>query len=63
MNNRFYVALACYVALALLAAATLEGPFRLAIWIFLGGLAFKTWLVTAREKQEKDDEDDTGHAG
>jgi cyanate permease len=54
VNPRFYLALGCYAILALLAAVTLEGPFRLAIWVFLGGLAFKTWLVTLREKENQD---------
>lgn len=54
VNHRFLLALVCYAALALLAAVTIDGPFRLAVWIFLGGLAVKTWLVTLREKQEQD---------
>ena len=57
MNSRFYLALGCYAVLALLAAVTLEGPFRLAIWVFLGGLAVKTWLVTLREKENEDSEE------
>lgn len=49
---RFYLAMAAYVGLTLLATFTLSGPFRLATWVFLGGLAFKTWLVTLRRDQD-----------
>jgi diacylglycerol kinase len=56
VNNRFYLALASYAVLGLMAAVTLEGPFRLAIWVFLGGLALKTWLVTLREKEQDKEE-------
>jgi predicted membrane channel-forming protein YqfA (hemolysin III family) len=54
LDNRFYMAMGCYAVLALLAAFTLSGPFRIAVWVFLGGLAVKTWLVTLRR-----DEDDS----
>ena len=40
-------------ALALLATFTLVGPFRLAVWILLGGLAVKTWLVTLRRDEDQ----------
>ena len=33
-------------ALALLAAVTLDGLFRVAVWIFLAGLAVKTWIAS-----------------
>ncbi len=49
---RFYFALAAYAVLALLALLTLQDPFRLATWVFLGGLAFKSWLVTLRQDDE-----------
>jgi len=32
-------------ALALLAAVTLDGLLRIAVWIFLAGLAVKTWIA------------------
>jgi hypothetical protein len=41
--------MACYAGIALLAAFTLDGDFRLVVWIFLGGLAVKTYLVTLRK--------------
>jgi hypothetical protein len=50
--NRFYLAIIAYAALAVLAGFTLDGSFRLVVWVFLGGLALKTWLVILRERQE-----------
>ncbi|MCZ2075139.1 MAG: hypothetical protein HUU41_04875 [Bryobacteraceae bacterium] len=47
--SRFHAALAAYLTIFLLASFTLKGPFRIAIWIFLVGLAFKTWLATKRD--------------
>ncbi len=49
-RRRLYAALAAYGVLALLAAATLDRPFRLITWVFLGGLAVKSWLVYLRER-------------
>ena len=51
-NMRFYLAMASYAVLAALAGFTLNGPFRLATWVFLAGLAVKTWLVTLRRDEE-----------
>ena len=48
-KRKFYVALACYAALALLAGLTLDGNFRLVVWILLGGLAVKTYIAKLRE--------------
>jgi hypothetical protein len=45
-GRKFYVALACYAAIAVLAALTLDGKFRWAVWIFLAGLALKTYIAT-----------------
>jgi hypothetical protein len=44
MQKRFLWAMAAYGALALMAAFTLDGKFRIAVWIFLGGLAAKTLI-------------------
>lgn len=44
-NPRFIAAISCYAVLAVLAAFTLEGLFRTAVWIFLGGLAVKTFIA------------------
>ena len=41
-------AMAAYVVLALLAAFTLSGKMRIAVWIFLGGIAVKTVLSSLR---------------
>jgi len=46
IGPKFYRAMACYAAIALLAALTLDGKFRLVVWIFLAGLAVKTYLTT-----------------
>ena len=45
MHKRLSFALSCYVVLALLAAFTLDGLFRTAVWIFLGGLTLKTLIA------------------
>jgi hypothetical protein len=45
----FLTAMACYAAIALLAAFTLDGNFRLVVWIILAGLAAKTYLATLRK--------------
>ena len=44
MQKRFYRAMACYGVLALSATFTLDGKFRLAVWI-LAGLAVKTLIA------------------
>jgi hypothetical protein len=50
MNIRFIVALACYTALALLSAATLDGVFRIGVLVVLSGLAVKTWIAQSRQQ-------------
>jgi hypothetical protein len=45
-------ALGLYAALAAMAGWLLSGEFRLAIWIFLGGLAVKTWIAGKRRALE-----------
>jgi hypothetical protein len=37
-------AMAALVGIAVLAAFTLTGKMRIAVWIFLGGMAVKTFL-------------------
>ena len=39
------MAMTCYIAIALLAWITLDGKFLWVVWIFLGGLALKTYLA------------------
>ncbi len=48
MKARFITAMACYGVLALLSAFTLDGVFRIGVWILLGGLAVKTWIAQAQ---------------
>ena len=43
---KFYTALICYGSIGLLAALTLDGKLRLAVWILLAGLAVKSYLHT-----------------
>jgi hypothetical protein len=38
-----------YAAIALLAAFTLNGKFLWVVWIFLAGLAVRTYLATLRK--------------
>jgi hypothetical protein len=52
-RRRLHGALLCYGILAAIAALVLEGPFRLVTWIFLGGLAIKSWVVYERDRQER----------
>lgn len=48
-GRRFYAAVACYAGIALLAGFTLDGNFRLFVWIFLGGLMLRTYFLTQRK--------------
>jgi hypothetical protein len=41
--------MACYAAIALLATFTLDGKFRLVVWVILGGLALKTYIATLKQ--------------
>jgi hypothetical protein len=50
MDLKFVAAMASYAILALLAGFTLEGRFRLAVWILLGGIALKTILVVLKRR-------------
>jgi hypothetical protein len=42
----------CYAALATLAGFTLTGDFRIATWVFLGGIALKTYLAVVKSRQQ-----------
>jgi hypothetical protein len=50
MKPKFAVALAIYLALALLAVFTLEGKIRIATLIFLAGFAIKMCLVVLKSR-------------
>ena len=45
LKQRFLSALAAYAAIAIMAALTLDGLLRTAVWIFIGGLAVKTLIA------------------
>jgi hypothetical protein len=45
MTTRFLWALSVYAVLALMAAFTLDGNLRLAVWILLAGLTVKTIIA------------------
>jgi len=47
-RSRLIAAMAAYTVLAALATLTLSGKMRIAVWIFLGGMAVKTWLSSLR---------------
>ena len=51
MKPRFRSAMVCYAVFAVLAALTLEYRLRAVVWIFLAGLAVKTWIAAARERE------------
>jgi hypothetical protein len=42
--------MALYGLLGVLAWAWLAGPLRLALWVFLAGLALKTWIAAFRRE-------------
>lgn len=46
MKMRLYAAMACYATLALAAAYTLDGSFRIVVWIVLGAFGVKTYVAT-----------------
>lgn len=50
-RRRLYGALAVYAIIAVLAACTLEGMFRVVVWIFIGGLAVKTWIAWLQQQR------------
>jgi len=45
MTSRFLWALGVYAVLALMAACTLDGNLRVAVWIMLAGLTVKTCIA------------------
>jgi hypothetical protein len=48
MNLRLALALGAYAIFSLLAAFTLEGKLRTAVWILMAGFAAKTWIAHRR---------------
>lgn len=45
LRRRFQIAMGLYAILAAVAWRSLDGTFRLAVWVFLGGLALKTYIA------------------
>jgi membrane protein implicated in regulation of membrane protease activity len=58
MSISLGVALACYAILAASAAFTLYGTARLVVWIFLAGLAVKTWIAHRQRMEEQREEEE-----
>ncbi len=52
MKPRFLTAFLCLASLAILAGATLQGIFRIAVLVFLAGLAVKLWIAVLKERSE-----------
>jgi hypothetical protein len=44
--------MSCYAMLALLAGLTLDGNLRIGTWIFLGGIALRTWLAVLKSRAD-----------
>lgn len=51
MTLRLSIALAAYLALALLAGFTLDGVWRAAVWVLLAGLVVKSWIATVKDRE------------
>lgn len=49
MRARLLTALAAFAGIALVAAFTLDGNIRIAVWILMAGLAAKTYLSTLQK--------------
>jgi hypothetical protein len=47
-KSSLFLALGAYALLATLATLTMTGKMRIGVWIFLGGMAVKTWLSSLR---------------
>ncbi len=52
LDKRFYSAMAAYAVIAILTGLTLDGKMRLAVWIFIAGLAVRT-LIAYKAHEEK----------
>ena len=53
MRKRLLAAVAAYLVIGLMAALTLTGLFRTAVWIFLGGLALRTLIAFQVEQSQE----------
>jgi hypothetical protein len=52
LDKRFYAAMAAYAVIAIFAAFTLEGKMRLAVWIFIAGLALRTLIAYKAHEED-----------
>ncbi len=52
LDKRFYAAMASYAVIAILAGVTLDGKMRLAVWVFIGGLAVRTLIAYKAHEEE-----------
>ena len=52
LDKRFYYAMSAYAVLATLAGVTLDGKMRLAVWIFIAGLAVRTLIAYKAHEEE-----------
>jgi len=50
--SKLITALVAYSVIALLAAFTLTGKFRIVVWIFMAAFAIKSWLHTRRPPED-----------
>lgn len=50
-RSKLWAAMACYAALLVVATVGLDGILRTTLWIFLGGLALKTWIHYRKEEE------------
>jgi hypothetical protein len=49
-SRRYVAGMVIYGGLAVLAGLTLDGAIRIATWIFLAGLALKTWIAALKDR-------------
>ncbi len=56
MIPRLRYALAAYALLALLAGFTLDGKFRIFIWLLMVVFALKSWVADKTRRNESDTE-------
>jgi hypothetical protein len=50
MRTKLILALLAYAVIGALAAVTLTGKFRAAIWLLLFALAVKTWIASISDR-------------
>jgi len=49
MSLRLIAAMACFATLALLAGLTLDGRFRIGVWLLLAAMALRTWARASQK--------------